>query len=193
MSILIVNGSPKKGRNTDYLMELAIEVLKREALDFEVIDIKTMRFEGCHNCGYCSKVGYCFQKDDLTPIYKKIDESDGTIVLSPVFFDGVPGKLKEMIDRTQAFYASKYILKEPSIDRSKSRFGLLVSLAGANPYETQFLGNKLSLEFYLRCTNTKLVEHLMFHSLDYGTIDENLDYIKLYIRAVENLVEKIKG
>ena len=163
MDIIIINASPRKSGNTSYLADEALKILNRHGIQPTYINLRTLDFEPCIACGYCDKTGKCFMKDDMTPLYEKINKSCGTIVLSPVFFDGVPAKLKAFVDRTQAFYASKYILNEPSIDRYKKRFGLLVSLGGAKPYETQFVGNKAIMEFYFRCINTKLLNHLQIY------------------------------
>ena len=193
MEIMVINASPRKSGNTSYLADEALKILNRHGIQPTYINLRTLDFEPCIACGYCDKTGKCFMKDDMTPLYEKINKSCGTIVLSPVFFDGVPAKLKAFVDRTQAFYASKYILNEPSIDRYKKRFGLLVSLGGAKPYETQFVGNKAIMEVYFRCINTKLLNHLQISDIDNSPVWDREDFLKNYKNEIEELIKNMKA
>ena len=76
----------------------------------------------------------------MTPMYEMFDKAKGVIVINPVNFDCITAKLKTLVDRTQAIYASKYILKKPSIDRNKKRIGMYIAVGGSTNYETQFMG-----------------------------------------------------
>ena len=87
----------------------------------KIFNIYDMNIEYCTACGFCEKTGFCKFKDDMTPMYEMFDKAKGVIVISPVNFDCITAKLKTLVDRTQAIYASRYILKKPSIDRSKKR------------------------------------------------------------------------
>jgi len=193
VEIIIINGSPRKSGNSSFLCERAISILENQGIKTKYINIRKMNFEPCIACGYCDRTGKCFMKDDMAEIYDIIDKSDGTIAISPVFFDGVPGKLKGFVDRTQAFYASKYILKSPTIDRYKKRYGLLVSLAGSKPYETQFIGNKVTMEFFFKCINTKLVEHMQETDIDNIPIDEREDFLKNFDKNIKEIINLIKS
>ena len=125
-----------------------------------------MNIEYCNACGFCEKTGYCRIKDEMTPMYEIFNKSKGTIVVSPVYFDSVTAKLKTLVDRTQAFYASKYILKKPSIDRSKKRIGMYIAVGGANPYDTQFKGGQIVMDFFFKSINTKLMYNLYLNNTD---------------------------
>ncbi len=193
MEIMLINASPRKSGNTAFLAQETLKILNKYAIQTTYIDLRTLDFEPCIACGYCDKTGKCFMKDDMTPLYEKIDKSCATIVLSPVFFDAVPAKLKAFVDRTQSFYASKYILNEPSIDRYKKRVGLLVSLGGAKPYDTQFLGNKVIMEFYFRCINTKLLNHIQISDIDNSPVWDREDFLKQFESEVEELIRNMKA
>ncbi len=193
MDIMVINASPRKSGNTSYLSEMTLGILEKHGIKTTYINLRKLNFEPCIACGYCDKTGKCFMKDDMTPLYDKIDKSCGTIVFSPVFFDSVPAKLKAFVDRTQAFYASKFILKEPSIDRYKKRFGLLISLGGSKPYETQFLGNKVSMEFFFKCINTKLLNHLQESDIDNLPVWERQKFLDDLEQEIENLVKNVKS
>lgn len=192
MKILIINGSPRKNGNTSFLCESAMRILDYHNVEISYINLRNMKFEACIACGYCDRTGKCFMQDDMQPVYKQIDESDATVVITPVFFDGVPARLKGFVDRTQSIYASKYILKKPSIDRYKKRFGLLVSLGGSPPYETQFTGNKVTMEFYFKCVNTKLTEHMMVSDVDNLPVQNRPEFLSDFENELITMLDKIK-
>ena len=45
-------------------------------------------------------------------------------------------------------------LKKPSIDRGKKRIGMYIAVGGANPYETQFKGGQIVMDFFFKSINT---------------------------------------
>ncbi len=192
MDIMVINASPREKGNTFYLSDKTIKILNKHDINPIYVNLKTLDFQPCTACGYCDKTGKCFMKDDMTPLYEQIDNSCGTVVVSPVFFDGTPAKLKAFVDRTQAFYASKYVLNKPSIDRNKKRFGLLISLGGAKPYETQFMGNKAVMEFYFRCINTKLLNHIQLSDIDSSPVWEREKFLKVFESEIEEVVRNVK-
>ncbi|OPJ56837.1 flavodoxin family protein [Alkalithermobacter paradoxus] len=173
MSILLINASPRKSKNCYQALCNIKSTLEKENVDYEIINIWEMNIEYCNACGYCSAKGVCHINDDMKSLYKKFDMSSGTVVISPVYFDSIPAKLKSLIDRTQAFYASKYILKKPSIDRNKHRVGFFVSIGGAKKYTTQFLGSKIVIDFFYRSINTKLLGDLYIPNTDEVEVKDN--------------------
>ncbi|MGL5694974.1 MAG: flavodoxin family protein, partial [Peptostreptococcaceae bacterium] len=107
-----------------------------------------------------------------------------------IYFDSVSAKVKTVVDRTQAFYASKYVLKKPSIDRSKKRLGMYISVGGASSYDTQFKGGQIVMDFFFKSINTKLVHNLYLNQTDEVTSEDNLEFRQ---NLDENLDEYIKG
>ena len=154
--ILIINGSPRKNRNCFKISEEISNKLNQNNISNKIFNIYDMNIEYCTACGFCEKTGFCKFKDDMTPMYEMFDKAKGVIVISPVNFDCITAKLKTLVDRTQAIYASKYILKKPSIDRSKKRIGMYIAVGGSTPYETQFMGGQIVMDFFFKSVNNKL-------------------------------------
>ncbi|HSQ87378.1 flavodoxin family protein [Romboutsia sp.] len=126
--ILIINGSPRRSKNCFKMANEINSKLTENNISSEVFNIYDMNIEYCTACGFCDKTGYCRIKDDMTPMYEMFDKVKGVIVISPVHFDCVSAKVKTVVDRTQAIYASKYILNKPSIDRNKKRIGMYIAV-----------------------------------------------------------------
>ena len=182
---VIINASPRKNGNCSQISEYIIK--KLEGIDITYFNLREMEFTGCIDCGYCSKNRGCVIKDELQNMYSIFDESDITITITPIYFDGTPWKLKAMIDRMQAIYNSKYTLKDSLIDRSKKRRGFTVSIAGGPEYETQFQGNKNVLEFMYKSINTELVEHINVSDTDHVPAYEN----KKAMAEIDMLIDRI--
>jgi multimeric flavodoxin WrbA len=100
--ILVINGSPR-GQNgfTYYYLEKLLEGIRRTNAQLELIDICKYRILPCTGCYNCWKEsnGSCIQKDDVGEIYSKLDNADHIIFAFPLYHDGVPGILKNFIDR----------------------------------------------------------------------------------------------
>lgn len=190
IEVLIINASPRKNKNCFFISDIISSKLKERNIISKIFNVYDMNIEYCNACGFCEKTGYCRIKDEMTPMYEIFNKSKGTIVVSPVYFDSVTAKLKTLVDRTQAFYASKYILKKPSIDRSKKRIGMYIAVGGANPYDTQFKGGQIVMDFFFKSINTKLMYNLYLNNTDNLESRENTEFRQ---KLDDNLEQYIEG
>ncbi|MBN8048488.1 flavodoxin family protein [Paraclostridium bifermentans] len=190
--VLIINGSPRKNKNCSAVVKSIIKNLDENKVTYKVFDIYDMNIEYCTACGFCEKTGFCKFKDDMTPMYDMFDKAKGTIVVSPVHFDCISAKVKTVVDRTQAIYASKYILKKPSIDRNKQRVGMYIAVGGSDPYPSQFKGGQIVMDFFFKSINTKLSYNYYINSSDkLAFIDNEIEKENL-IKKIKNYVKDIK-
>ena len=190
IEVLIINASPRKNKNCFFISDIISSKLKERNIISKIFNVYDMNIEYCNACGFCEKTGYCKIKDEMTPMYEIFNKSKGTIVVSPVYFDSVTAKLKTLVDRTQAFYASKCILKKPSIDRSKKRIGMYIAVGGANPYDTQFKGGQIVMDFFFKSINTKLMYNLYLNNTDDLESRENTEFRQ---KLDDNLEQYIEG
>lgn len=190
--ILIINGSPRKNKNCASIINSITEKLDESKITYEVFNIYDMNIEYCTACGFCEKTGFCKFKDDMTPMYDMFNKSKGTIVVSPVHFDCISAKVKTVVDRTQAIYASKYILKKSSIDRSKKRIGMYIAVGGSDPYPSQFKGGQIVMDFFFKSINTKLLYNQYINSSDTLLFLENKSEKENLEKNIKNYVEDIK-
>ncbi len=68
----------------------------------------------------------------MDEIYTAIREADRIVVASPIFFFGLSAQTKIMIDRCQAFWCEKYLLKKTLPSGPYGRKGLLFLVGGMN-------------------------------------------------------------
>ena len=190
--ILIINGSPRKNKNCFKIVNEISSNLTENNISSEVFNIYNMDIEYCTACGFCDKTGYCRIKDDMTPMYEMFDKAKGVIVISPVHFDCVSAKVKTVVDRTQAIYASKYILNKPSIDRNKKRIGMYIAVGGSFSYETQFMGGQIVMDFFFKSINNKLIYNLHLNNTDKEGYEDNIEFKNILNENLDNYIKDIK-
>jgi multimeric flavodoxin WrbA len=99
MNILILSGSPRKGGNT----EMLVDAFARGASQHhhvEIVYVRDVKVSPCLGCNACFKTnGICAQKDDMSAIYEKMSQADMLVIASPVYFYGISAQLKAIIDR----------------------------------------------------------------------------------------------
>jgi multimeric flavodoxin WrbA len=134
--LVAVYGSPRRGGNTDTLLNRFLEgvnncnMLDQDSLKVEKIFASNLEISSCRGCGSCSKTGECIVQDEMQALYVKLIDCDFLAVASPIFFTTVTGYLKAFIDRFQRFWALKYELKRKIIVK-ENRKGILISTAGS--------------------------------------------------------------
>ncbi|WP_455540041.1 flavodoxin family protein [Terrisporobacter sp.] len=190
--IIIINASPRKNKNCASVIKNITKKFEHNNIKYEVVNIYKMNIDYCTACGYCEKTGKCVIKDNMTPLYNDFDNSKGTIVVSPMFFQSISTKLKTVVDRTQAFYSSKYILKKPSIDTKKERRGMFIAIGGQPEYENQFLGGQLVMDLFFKSINTKLIKNLYMSNSDKVSYDENKEFQSRLDESIDNYIKEIK-
>ena len=191
--IIIINGSPRRSKNCSKIIENITKKLDENNIAYEVENIYKMNIDYCTACGYCERTGKCVIKDDMTHLYKDFDNSLGTIVVSPMFFFCISTKVKTVVDRTQAFYSSKYILKKPSIDTKKERRGMFIAVGGQPEYENQFLGGQIVMDLFFKSINTKLIENVYMSNSDEVPYDENEEFQRELNESIDNYMKEIKS
>ena len=100
MNILILSGSPRKGGNTDLLVEAFVKGASQKH-NVEIVSVHDYKVNPCIGCNACfkSENNTCVQKDDMALIYDKANEADMLVIASPVYFYGISAQLKSIIDR----------------------------------------------------------------------------------------------
>ena len=111
MLVVGLYGSPRKGGNTDQLLDKALEASSAEGAQTRRIYARRVKVAGCLECGGCDETGVCVQKDDMMDIYPLLEEADAIIMTAPVFFYSPPAQVKAIIDRAQACWAKRQLTK----------------------------------------------------------------------------------
>lgn len=111
--IVVLAGSPRKGGNTDLLVQAFAEGASKKH-EVEVISVVDYKVNPCIGCNACfnREGNTCFQQDDMSVICKKLSTADILIVASPVYFYGISAQLKAIIDRLHTPMRNTFAIKK---------------------------------------------------------------------------------
>ena len=108
VNVLGISGTPRKGGNSEILLNAALEPFVEANWDITKILLSEKRIESCTGCDACvekkSAVKACCINDDMNEIYNAYEKCNAIIISAPTYWRNVPAQLKAVIDRT---YGSK--------------------------------------------------------------------------------------
>lgn len=105
--------SSKRKMNTYNVITQIKEILNRNDIQVEIINLFDYKIDTCIGCECCILKGKCILKDDTEKIMDKLKSADGIIISSPVYLKTVSGKLKTFVDRTCAWFHRPELYGKP--------------------------------------------------------------------------------
>lgn len=102
MNVLGIVCSPRKGGNTEILVQEALAGARDSGAKTELLTVRDKDIKPCDGCLSCKKTGECHIKDDMQLVYEKMLNADGIVIGTPVYFWSISGQAKVLLDRTHA-------------------------------------------------------------------------------------------
>ena len=103
MKAIAINGSPRKGGNTEILLRKVMEPLTEAGWDTEFIQLGGQPIHGCRACYDCfkKKNSRCGQKGEevFDLCLEKMILADAIVLGSPTYFSDVTSEMKALLDR----------------------------------------------------------------------------------------------
>lgn len=104
MKIIAINGSPRKNWNTATLLQKTLDGAVSAGAQTELINLYDLNYRGCYSCFACKELngksyGKCPIKDDLLPIFKKIENADALVLGSPIYLGRITGEMQSFFER----------------------------------------------------------------------------------------------
>ncbi len=165
VKVLAVQGSPRRGGNTDLLLKELIRGCREAGAEAEEIFLRDLKISPCLEIYACLKDGNCPIRDDMKSLYPKLVEADVVVVASPIFFYSVSAHLKAMIDRCQALWARKYALKQTISPGKPDREGVFVAVGGSRGNKI-FDGPLLTMKYFFDALDMKFQRSLLIKEVD---------------------------
>lgn len=107
MKVLILNGSPRSGGNTEIAIKEMEKVFLEEGVKAEICRVGSKAIRGCIACGRCGELGKCvFDDDPVNEIAEKFREADALVLASPVYYGSANATLVAVADRL--FYSTSF-------------------------------------------------------------------------------------
>lgn len=102
MKIIAFNGSPRKGGNTEQLIEEVFKPIREAGIETEIVQLGGELLRGCASCYTCFKTkdGKCVIKTDkMNEFISKVHQADAIILASPTYYGSASAEMKAFMDR----------------------------------------------------------------------------------------------
>ncbi|TAL36657.1 MAG: flavodoxin family protein [Spirochaetes bacterium] len=140
--VLALYGSPRKKGHSARIHDAFLAPLAA------VASVKRVRVQGlnvspCTACGHCRGGLSCVFDDDMSALYEEIERARLISISAPVYFSGLPGALKCVIDRFQVLWEAR----ERGEKRPVPGEGFFISVSGAE-YRNVFLPSVTTIRHF---------------------------------------------
>ena len=106
MNVLLINGSPRPHGNTSIALGEMVKTFQAEGVETEVVQVGNLPVRGCIACGRCAETGRCVFDDVVNQLAPKLEQADGLVVASPVYYASANATLIAVLDRL--FYSTHF-------------------------------------------------------------------------------------
>jgi multimeric flavodoxin WrbA len=166
MKVLGIYGSPRKGGNTDQLLDKVLEGAQSAGAEVKRVYTRELSLCGCIECGGCDKTGKCVVQDDMQKVYPLLDWAEVIFLASPIFFYGVTAQAKALIDRAQAHWSRQLLEKTPEERKSHTRGRGYLITVGATRGKNLFEGAILTARYFFDALDMSYDGGIFFRSLE---------------------------
>jgi multimeric flavodoxin WrbA len=178
--LVVIQGSPRGDGNCSILAGWAVDAAHELGRTAQVIFPHDMDIRCCIGCYQCYNTGSCVFDDDMGSIIGAIKGASLLVVCSPVYTNTVPGGLKLVIDRCQAYHAEQVLSGGQTGQK-----GLIFSVAGRKG-EDNFTCITRVISAFLRNLGIEPVGEVLIDRLD------AIKDIRIISGMEQNVKEKIK-
>lgn len=102
MYVLAINGSPRKGGNTENMLQKVLAPLEQAGWETELYQLGGKPIRGCIACMKCweNQNKKCIiDNDNLNEVFEKMLRADAVVIGTPTYFADVSTEIKALIDR----------------------------------------------------------------------------------------------
>ena len=166
MNVIGIYGSPRKGGNSDLLLDSALRGVHEKGANVKKVYVRDLSISGRRECDVCEKTGMCVLQDDMQDIYHLLDDADIIILSSPIFFYGLTSQIKALIDRGQAMWWRRRLSKGGKDKKDNYRGGGYLIAVGATKGKNLFEGAQLTARYFFDALNMSYEGGLFFQGIE---------------------------
>lgn len=110
--VVIISASLRKNSNSEQLAEAFAKGAASAGNDTEIISLAGKRMGFCTGCLSCQKTFRCYMQDDAAIIAEKIKNVDVVVFATPIYYYGISGQLKTLLDRCNPIFPQEYRFRD---------------------------------------------------------------------------------
>lgn len=187
--ILALVASPRKGKNTDQLVQAVLNGAKDTGARITKIYLNDLKIKPCQACLKHPYPKPCIYHDGMSRLYKLFAQVDGIVLGTPAYYETISSQAKLMIDRCNCLSRIKRDWHgKPKFIRTitKPKLGIFVWVSDCS---RDIKPARASIRFWCQDINLKIIKTLKMHHADRK--DNNLTLLlKNAYQAGINLVRK---
>lgn len=111
-NVLVISTSPRKHGNSTWMAEEFARGARQAGHNVEQISLHDKTIHFCKGCLACQTSQRCVIHDDANIIAQKMRAADVLVFATPIYYYGMCGQMKTMLDRGNPLYASDYAFRE---------------------------------------------------------------------------------
>lgn len=111
-NVLVISTSPRKGGNSDTLADAFVKGAQEAGHDTEKVTLYDKTIGFCKGCLACQRTGRCVIRDDADRIAQKMLTADVIAFATPIYYYGMSGQMKTMLDRANPLFSSDYAFRD---------------------------------------------------------------------------------
>lgn len=193
--IIAFYGSPRRQGNTAALLQQAAAGARSAGARVTEIMLRDLKMSPCLEIYGCKKNGRCVIKDDFQQVHDQLEQAQGIMLASPIFYYTVSAHLKILMDRCNAFWVKKYWIDKVAFNNQTpySRQALFIA-CGATGGKKLFDGALLSVKYFLDALDIGLWKALLYRHLDFAEdIQAHPEHLQEAYDAGASLVQILMG
>jgi len=195
ITVLGIAASPRRGGNTDLLLERALEGAAQAGAKVERIIAARLKIAPCIACDGCWEAGHCVVQDEYQMVYPKLLAAERIILASPIYFMAISAQGKILIDRCQCLWARKYVLHQPlpPTPSGEPRQGALITTAGHH-IQMGFRCAATTMRYFMDVLDAEFAEELHAGDVDEkGAIREHPNLLEAAFALGRRLAQPLKS
>ncbi len=183
MKILLINGSPNKDGCVNRALEEIADTFEKNDVESEILWLDKKAMQDCIACYECVEKGQCVYDDLVNETASRMDEFDGIIVGSPVYYSGPNGRVTSFLDRLMF-----------SIDKTKIKGKLAASVVSCRRGGASAAFERLNQYFLM--TNMNVVSSQYWNQVHGSTVSEvekDLEGLQTMRTLAQNFIYLLKA
>ena len=110
--ILVISTSPRQGGNSDTLADAFVQGAREAGHSVEKVSLADKTIGFCKGCLSCQNTQHCIIHDDAETIAQKMLTADVIAFATPIYYYGMCGQMKTMLDRANPLFPSDYQFRD---------------------------------------------------------------------------------
>jgi multimeric flavodoxin WrbA len=194
MRVVGIYGSPRKGGNSDILLDRILQGAEALGAQVEKVYCRKLKMSGCIECGGCDETGQCVVQDDMQDVYPLLEQAQAVVLSVPIFFYDMPAQAKALVDRCQACWSKRKLSKPREQWGTYDSGKCYLVGVGATKGKNLFLGLELVAKYWCDALDMSYEGGLLLRGIEGkgavnqhpGALEQADDLAKKIVQGISN-------